>query len=208
MTLRVVVCGEGRNELGSRFGGDPHQTDEQSGVIEALLRRVRDDGWKIVHGVTWKHIPKLRGHGRSIDESDYIPALMMIAALDHHAEVLAYTRDGDDEVDERHEAHRAGRERGASEVPDLRVVGGIAAPCLEGWILAISGRNKTEAMSKAKALGEASKLFGTKGTKAMVAVVEGCDPTAAPKDATRLHAWWRDAKKALDPSAIDADSRT
>ena len=39
LKVKVFLCGEGRNELGSRCGHPAYQTDAEPGVLHALLRR-------------------------------------------------------------------------------------------------------------------------------------------------------------------------
>jgi hypothetical protein len=197
--LRVFVCGEGRNELGSRSGAPAFQSDMEPGVIEALLRRARDTGWEIVGALNWKRLPKLRARGPSPDEGQQVARLMLMAQDDYQADVLAYIRDADDEKQPRCDAHRQGKEEGAALTPSLNVVGEIAAPSIEGWLLAMLGVSKTEEMTVTKATHLLKdRGIREKNTEDMVRVVETCpDLTKVPDDATGLRTWCSGARTAL-----------
>jgi hypothetical protein len=197
--LRVFVCGEGPNELGSRHGAPSFQSDKHPGVLESLLRRARDSGWEIVGAINWRLLPKLRARGPSPDEGQQVARLMLMAQDDYKADVLAYIRDADDEKQHRCDAHRRGKEEGAELAPSLKVVGEIAAPSIEGWILALLGVRKTEEMTVTKATRLlAEKGIEEKDTAAMVRVVEACpDLTKVPTDAKGLRTWSTGARSAL-----------
>lgn len=196
-----LLCGEGRNELGSRHGHASFQSDDHPGVLEALLRRVKEHGWRIVGARNWQHISKLRARGPSDDEAEWI-ARLILEAEEHGASILAYTRDSDDEADSRIEQHRRGRERGAEIAPDVRVIGGLPKPSLEGWVLAMHGVPRTEEMTRARATELAKLGFREKDTAAFVAVVEK-RADLFKVDADALRAWCEDARAHLDrPSAV------
>lgn len=57
--IRVIIAGEGRNELGG-YADEPafRHAKPEVGVIEAMLRQVRPDGWCIVDAIPWKKSPK------------------------------------------------------------------------------------------------------------------------------------------------------
>jgi hypothetical protein len=47
--IRVILAGEGKNELGSFAVEAPFRGDTpEPGVVEALLRQIRPDGWQVV----------------------------------------------------------------------------------------------------------------------------------------------------------------
>src|SRR3954470_12429687 len=59
--MKVFIAGEGVSELGEWANHPSYRSDPpQSGVIEALLRRARPDGWEIAHAVVWKDIRKFK----------------------------------------------------------------------------------------------------------------------------------------------------
>jgi hypothetical protein len=178
----------------------------EPGVIEALLRRARDTGWEIVGALNWKRLPKLRARGPSPDEGQQVARLMLMAQDDFKADVLAYIRDADDEKQHRCDAHRRGKEEGAALAPSLNVVGEIAAPSIEGWILAMLDVRKTEEMTVTKATRLLKdRGIGEKDTKAMARVVETCpDLTKVPNDATGLRTWCAAARSALASTKRDA----
>jgi hypothetical protein len=92
--IRVILAGEGKNDLGSfsveaAFRGDP-----EPGVVETLLRHLRREGWQVVDAILWKKLPKLqvgiRGRGEELN----------VLRAYHHAkrrgcDILAFTRDRD-----------------------------------------------------------------------------------------------------------------
>jgi hypothetical protein len=92
--IRVILAGEGKNELGS-FGVEAAFRDEpEPGVVETLLRHVRREGWQVVDAILWKKLPKLqvgiRGRGEELN----------VLRAYHHArrrgcDILVFTRDRD-----------------------------------------------------------------------------------------------------------------
>jgi hypothetical protein len=60
----VFLGGEGRNELGSWAGDPVFQSDDEPGVIKALLLRTRPNGWKSLGDQVWKRIRKYTDHCR------------------------------------------------------------------------------------------------------------------------------------------------
>jgi hypothetical protein len=192
--LKVFLCGEGANELGSRARERAYQTDDQPGVIQALLRKVRSDGWRVGGAVTWKNIRKFRAGGAAHADTTNVRG----AALDARemkCDVLAFVRDGDGDawrsraIDEGIEL--AERDGGRA----LAIVGGVAVPAIEGWILALRGEARTEERSR----GQLGARLGAdaKSTDAYVAAAEAADLSALPGDARSLRAWVGRAEAAL-----------
>ncbi len=70
--IRIILAGEGRNELGDLWVEAPHRPRDRKpepGVLEALLREIRRDGWEVVDALPWKTLPKLQvGIGRKGEE--------------------------------------------------------------------------------------------------------------------------------------------
>lgn len=200
--LRVFLAGEGRNELGSRAGHPAYQSNVEAGILEALLARIRRDGWTVVGALQWKHLCKLRARGPSPTEAEQIERLILHAE-EAEADIVAFSRDGDDEGVARQEAVVVGVQRARAGLSrPLAVVGEIALPSLEGWILALLGQHGTEDMTPSRARREIEKVgLVLKSTASMVRVVEQCpDLSVVPDDAKGLIRWRDAAQAALAPS--------
>ncbi|MGK3963714.1 hypothetical protein WMF38_06005 [Sorangium sp. So ce118] len=200
--LRVFLAGEGRNELGSRAGHPSYQSNVEVGILEALLARIRRDGWTVVGALQWKHLCKLRARGPSPTEAEQIERLIL-RAEEAEADIVAFSRDGDDEGVARQEAILVGVQRARAGLSKpLAVVGEVALPSLEGWILALLGQRGTEDMTPARARREIENAgLVLKSTASMVRVVERCpDLGEVPDDAKGLIRWRDAAQAALAPS--------
>jgi hypothetical protein len=197
--IRVILAGEGKNELGG-FAVEPSFRDDEPepGVVEALLRQVRPEGWKVVDAILWKNIPKLRvGIGGKGEELNVQRAF-------HHAkkrgcEVFAFTRDRD----KAKFAHREdGIERaieglGSTADKQPAVVGGVAIEKLESWLVAVAGHHGSEGMRRPQErLAELG--MDEKDTAAMVRLVEENGVTNIPADAHSLRRWLERARQAFD----------
>lgn len=195
--IRVILAGEGRNELGSFWVEESFRPETpEPGVLESLLRQVRDDGWKVVDAIRWTRLPKLQvGIGKKGEEQNVRRAF-------HHArkrgcEILVFSRDRDgpkfahrEEDIERALASLSTEESGPA------VVGAVAVERLEAWILAISGQRRSEDLRKPEEhLPHAG--VPSKDTAAMVALVERCGLSRIPDDASSLRRWLTRAKDAL-----------
>jgi hypothetical protein len=193
--IRVILAGEGKNELGRfavevAFRGD----DPEPGVIEALLRKVRPDGWKVVDAIPWKKTPKLQvgigGKGEKLN----------VERAYHHAkkrgcDVFVFTRDRD----KARFAHRDDDIEQAIAALDgtgPAIVGGIAIEKLESWLAAIAGIEGSEALRRPEEkLAEFG--IGEKDTDAMVRFVEETGLAGIPADARSLRRWLERASRAL-----------
>lgn len=200
--VRVFLGGEGGNELGSWFGEHAYQNDSTPGVIKALLLRTQQDGWMIVGARTWKtcrkytvqHSPPagLRYLIRSDHEARAVLGLVL-DARESGAHAVAFLRDEDGHPERIKPIEDAVR-RAREYWPEMKVIGDVAVPVLEGWILAALGETKTESMSKAKA----QRLLEDRGvttTADMVKAVLSGAPL--PQDASRAHKWLEQARTIL-----------
>jgi len=196
--IRVIIAGEGRNELGGFANEEVFRKDEpEAGVIEALLRQVRPDGWRVVDAIHWKKAPKLQvgiaGKGEALN----------VQRAYHHAkkrgcEILAFTRDRDD-------VRFAHRERDieraiisiteTTEGPAL--VGGVAIEKIESWVAAIAGTTQSEKLRRPEEKLEAQGIRN-KDTAAMVQLVQQYGLRNIPNDAQSLRRWLERAEKALN----------
>jgi hypothetical protein len=199
--IQVFLAGEGRNELGSRAGHPSYHSPAQPGLLESLLHRVREGGWRVVGARSWKDLRKLKASGASArfapDEATQI-ARLLLHAEEAGAHVVAFVRDGDDASEVRQRALRAGIEQADKA---LAVVAEVAIPKLEAWVLALRGHPRTETLTSARveALFAAEGL-AAKSTEDMVRVVHECQDLAkVPEDARGLRAWLDAAREALRP---------
>lgn len=198
--IRIYLGGEGVNELGSRAGHPAYQTDDKPGIIQALLLKVKADGWCVVGATTWSRIRKYRAKGSSLNEERNVLGLIE-AAKRANADAVAFIRDADGDA-KRSEVISNAIVKGGEIFPSLDIIGGTAIPVLEGWILAVRGVRGTEQMSKVKAqsLLVASGIT-QKETSAMVEAIESMDPDMLPTDAVSLQSWLALAHDALDDGA-------
>jgi hypothetical protein len=196
--IRVILAGEGKNELGSFAVEAPFRgNNPEPGVVEALLRQIRPDGWQVVDAILWKNIPKLRvGIGGKGEGLNVRRAL-------HHAkkrgcDVLAFTRDRD-------KAKFAHREKEIEATLDaLRsegaaapaIIGGVAIEKLESWLAALSGVQTSEDLRRPEEkLAELG--IDDKDTAAMVRFVEDTGLGNVPADALSLRRWLDRARNIL-----------
>src|SRR5262249_40164182 len=128
--VEVFVGGEGNNEVGNWRG----RVQEARGVIQAILTRVRVEGWQVQRVVLWKHIRKYRAGDHRTAEQRNVLGLALVAD-EADSEVLAFCRDAAD-VHDSDDHYRAAIELARALFPDLLIVGGLAKPTIEGWILA------------------------------------------------------------------------
>ena len=181
--IRVLIAGEGPHEIGR---------ERQPGVIVALLQRIRPDGWEVTARLKWCHIPKY-SVGRADHGDEASVRRLLFDATERQVDVVAFTRDQDDEparseaVDRAIAAHTAGTEHPA-------VAGGVAVRTIDAWCLALNGARCSESVRYPK---EKLHEAGNSGTAAYVAIVEGADLTAIPNDAVSLSQWLERAGKAL-----------
>jgi hypothetical protein len=176
-------------------------------VLHVLLERVQPDGWEIGGARDWKGIRKYRaGAARHADTHNVLGVAK--DAKDAGCEVLAFSRDLD-----RDTARKQAIEDGIARVPEVlagapAVIGGVAVPTLEGWILALLGVGASEALSPRRA-EEAlvQKGVARKDGAAMVRVVEDADLAGIPADATSLRVWLGRAAAVLPPLVADRASR-
>jgi hypothetical protein len=195
---RVFLGGEGASELGGWSKERAYRSDEP-GALEALARRVAEDGWQVVDAVCWKNIRKYQV-GRS-DHNDIDNVLGLVLAADEAGcDVVVFSRDDDgDDSTARAVIEGIQRARDAFDVP---IVGGACRPCIEGWVLAVIGVGRTENLSSARAKSDA-RGRGLDGTAAYVEAIESADMGPAPSfarvpaDAETLRAWLAQAATVL-----------
>jgi hypothetical protein len=195
--IRVILAGEGKNELGDLALEAAYRSDEKApGVVETLLRQVRRDGWEVVDAVLWKKLPKLqvglRGRGEELN----------VLRAHHHAkrrgcDVFAFTRDRDGvkfahRDDDVERALATLKESGDGPA----VIGGVAIEKLESWLVAVAGHARSEEMRRPE---ERLAELGVreKATEEMVRLVEERGLAGVPGDARSLRRWLDRARAAL-----------
>jgi hypothetical protein len=109
--------------------------------------------------------------------------------------VLAFVRDGDDQSSRVQDIDAAiGAHEAKEDAPDI--VGGVAVPVLEGWLLSLQGEPGAERLGKAAALRRFQDRFGfLKETARIVELAERADQSQIPSDATSLNAWLERARR-------------
>jgi hypothetical protein len=196
MNRRVFLVGEGSNDVGSYSGSAAYHDPNHAGVVGALLRKLREAGWEIVGGCAWKNLRSLRAHGSSRGDEGNVAAAAL-RATDYAADVLLFVRDTDGDK-QRLSALERGIESACSRFA-IEVVGGIADPMLEAWVLALRGELNTEGARKGEIQKRAADAgLGDKDGAAMCQWIASADLSGVPADATRLRNWLSSAERALE----------
>lgn len=196
--VRVWLGGEGPSEIGNRDWPD----GERVGMLEALLRRVEPDGWRVGGATRWVSLRKFEvgaaigrvGHG---DEKNVLR--LVNKAFEEGCEVVAFTRDVDADP-ARADAIRAAIARARAVRPEVDVIGGAARPAIEGWVLALLGVPHTQQLSRDKANALlAEKGHEGKNAESYVAVAEAADtePSRLPAGCDGLCQWLKLAQTVL-----------
>ncbi len=191
--LKVFLCGEGNNDLGTRWHRPP---GDVAGVIETLLRRARIDGWRVAGVLDWKSIRKYRAGAARLQpnhEDVHNVRGLVLQAYEQACEMLVFVRDVDND-DHREQAVKHAVESIAALAfheeyrYELAIVGGVAKPKLEGWILCLLGVLGTDEMSPARVDRElAATAVEPKSAAAYVEIAEtGTLPTGEGSLATWL----------------------
>jgi hypothetical protein len=191
----VFLAGEGPNELGS-WAEDPIYRKNYPGVIETLMDKVKNTGWKITHAVKWKNIRKFKaGEHRSPEERNVLGACLL--AKENNCNILAFSRDSDCD-DNRIRDINKGISDAVTIFSPLGILGGCAVPTLESWILALAGELRTEERSKPRLLTILQeKGVNPKDTAQMVEFVKKLNLQSVAKDAHSLVEWIKTARKVL-----------
>lgn len=192
--IRVMVVGEGNNELGSSVaeGGGAG-----TGVIEELIGKVRRGGYEIRVRKRWKDAPKLRVgvNGTAAAEARAVQAFALFA-VEHGCNALIFLRDRDGEVTrERTIAEATQREQ--SKRPKLKIAGGVPIEMLESWLLALKGELRSEYERDPAGALEQRHGVVPKRTTDMVQLVLNTALLAVPADAQSLWRWLRKVATAL-----------
>lgn len=184
--VKVWLGGEGSCELGGRADGT-----DRIGTLEALLAKLEASGWVVAGATRWKHIRKYKAGAslrEGISHADLANARgLILQAYEAGCEVVAFARDRDVDED-----RASAVEKGIELSGDLpvRVIGGLACPCLEGWVLALKGGRDTDTMSRRKAKADLAAHGVTLGDpEAYVEVVERAALDDLPPRSASLAEW-------------------
>jgi hypothetical protein len=198
---RVLIAGEGANELGGWCGEPAFREPGVPGVIEALMRSLVASGWTIENAVQWRKLPNLRtGRGIGPAETRNVRALALFA-WEADCDVVVFVRDRDrDEARER--AIFEGLRHAQQDWSDrIDIAGGLAVECLEAWLLAVEGTPRTEELSTGRA---ADGLHGRSTTRDLVELIERRGLADLAEDAASLRTWCDQVRRALNPGVTFA----
>ena len=150
--MKVFIGGEGADDIGD-WAGDPayRPTVPNGGVVEALLRCVRADGWAVASGCPWKKIRKYK-FNRNLHDYEIRNVLGLLdMATEAGCQIVAFVRDRDGDR-EREDAIEDGIRRAADLGFTLGVVGGVAIETVDAWILALRGVRRSQEVTDPKAV--------------------------------------------------------
>ncbi|MBN1961620.1 MAG: hypothetical protein JW841_11795 [Deltaproteobacteria bacterium] len=159
------------------------------------MQRIQPNGWQVTNGTTWIGIRKFKfGKQRRAKHGDeHNIAALALHAFEAKCDILAFIRDTDSNHKREGDINN-GIEIAAKKYVDLKIIGGVAKPKLEAWLLALTGQNGTEQLSLKQA---EDKLGCDKNTDCMVTIVKQANLDAIPKDAHSLFKWCNKVKQAL-----------
>lgn len=190
--VKVWLGGEGRHELGGRVLAPP---DERPGVIEALLRRVERSGWHVLGVMSWRHIKKYETGVHKAEERNVLG--LVLTAAEQGAEVVAFSRDVDSDP-ERARRVEAAIEKAAQIIKlpaPIAIIGGVARPAIEGWILALSGIRDSDDMSRPRCAQCMTDHAIESSTESFVRIVGQARLDQLPPGCDSLRTWLDRAKQ-------------
>jgi hypothetical protein len=204
MTRRLLLAGEGPDELGRWFREKPYREpapDEADvpGILEALLTKLDLAPWEIADAVPWRdrRIPLYRAGERRAPETRRVLGLALLAA-ESDADAVVFVRDRDGEKE-----READIEAGISQAPDLGLVtslaGGVAIEEIEAWILALLGDRNAESHARPKE--RLAEEHGVQRRTQKVAVIEAARLEQQAQHAPSLVRFLNRVRAALGRSA-------
>lgn len=178
MTRRLLLAGEGPDELGKWFRESPYQHaarrgDEVPGILEALLRKLDLAPWEVTDAVIWRsrRVPLFRRGERRAPETRRVLGLSALAK-DCGADGVVFVRDRDGDED-READIEAAFEQARSLGLDTLLAGGVAVEEIEAWILAFLGDRGAESHTRPKE--KLAERHGLRTREQKVTVIEGGD---------------------------------
>jgi hypothetical protein len=184
-TLRVLVGGEGGNEIGNR--GD-------DGVIAALLAKVRPSGWQIAHFRRWSDMPKLDVGAAGRTDERTLRALHQVAR-DHRCHAAIVLRDRDRNTPRERLLRKVAKQ--LNEASDVRLVLGIPIEMLESWLLTLHGHPNAETDPTPTATLNARSQIPPKSTPQLVNLVQHARLKTSACDSRSLRRFLREVAWAL-----------
>jgi len=199
---KVFLCGEGKHELGTRAGDPVYQSDEGPGVLVALLRRIKPDGWSVGSAREWKSYRRFQAHGPSHGDGVTVRKIALDAA-EYGCSIAAFLRDQNGDPSRKKQIDEAIAKLHVEGELNVALAGAVVIPAIEAWMLALRGEHKTEAMSRSQAANRLAALIKPNEvtTSAMVEIVENVDSSLIPDDAHSLLEWRRRAEESFFPEA-------
>jgi hypothetical protein len=197
---KVFLGGEGKHELGSWALEPQYRSPSFPGVLEALLLKVRAEGWEVVGARPWRSIRKYQaGQHRSAERRSVLG--LILDAKEAGCDVVVFVRDRDGSRAKPNQARVDAIEDAIAEAaeqltacPDI--IGGVAVIRLESWMLALTGVVGTE---EERAPEERLRELGIKPkrTRSYVEHIHDADLQRIPGDAASLRRWIERAQIAL-----------
>lgn len=207
--LKVMLVGEGKNELGSWVHDAPYRAarnvrgreiPRELGVLETLLRKVAPDGWVVADAKTWMSLVKLKPRPQGDGDARNLAAVIQ-QAKEQKCDVVVFSRDRDGAKNRAREDAIEALIADPAKHP-VRVVGAVAVETLEAWVLAFTGDPKCESYTDpVKALCDRAKIE-PKDTAAMVALLEdgSADLKTAITHSPSLARWVESAERVFPPA--------
>ena len=187
--IRVLIAGEGANELGDKLKGDRLEGERATGggVIEAFMTKVRGGGWQIRDAIRWRDVPKLRANAPGDGDTRTVRVLAQRAA-ELGCNALVFLRDRDGSQARERAIRDAIKEARRGTVV---IAGGVPIEMLECWLLALRKEPSAHADPDCVASLEARHGVPRKRTIAMVQLVRRARLLDASPDARSLWRWLR-----------------
>ncbi len=198
--IRLLLAGEGPSELGrlgperSPLSHPPEGLSKGSGVIEALLSRVRPAGWLVVDRVVWKDIRKLVPNVPGAGDNANVRRVVQ-RARDLGCHAVVFIRDRDDDVGRVKKVETAIAEETKLNAR-MAIVGGVAVRELEAWLLALDGYKNADRLPSPKDV-LLQKHGVPENAEAMVQFVIKRKLGGIAADAMALRRWFRRAALGL-----------
>lgn len=155
--MRAFVSGEGRHDLG-KWDEAPERRAESKRTDGVFVELVRKKGTviEVCGGMTWRSVPKYVARGHVSAEEKTLRKLVEFAH-DAGADTLIWGRDIDDDKSRQRQLEGAQAALAGEDLDGLAVRGGPVVPCIEAWVLALSGavrHPEEQSPAKLKALAE------------------------------------------------------
>ena len=186
---KILLAGEGPNELG-RWAREPaFRKDYGAGVIEALLRKIRPEGWVVCGGVSWRSIRKYKiGEHRNAEIRNVMG--LVLKAREQGCDGVAFVRDRDGSRAKPNKQRAESIEDGIAQAQQKwrecpAIIGGVAIKRLESWLVALLREDGSEDMSNPEEYLEACDVI-PKNTESYVALINSADLDGVPGDAESL----------------------